>query len=248
LTKFQRRAKTRTISTLLLRFTTRAQPLKPPFILDHYHIKFSAEGARNVYDAAPEQCDGSPKIVTKTTGGSRLAEGSANPKVQVGRNMTEQKEETHYSISPQYRERINRGDPLCSFWEFRLAREGSPKDSIITVRPEASLLPTSTFYFPNGGEQPISIMIASHYTLVNPQFKFRARTPNNATVGWRNFYHEMLIDMPVVGWPEGDPILRTVYPTMAPSDQQTTGKSSQILCIAAILTCLNFRSVQSGKG
>jgi hypothetical protein len=41
-----------------------------------------------------------------------------------------------------------------------------------TVRPEASLLPTSTFYFPNGSEQPISIMIASHYTLVNPQFSF----------------------------------------------------------------------------
>jgi hypothetical protein len=247
LTKFQKRAKTRTISTLLLRFTTVAQPPKPPCILDHYHIKFSAGGARNVYDAAPQRYDGGSKNVMKTTEASLLAEGSALPKVQVGGKIAVQKEETHYSISYTYRERINREDPLCSSWEFRLARGGSPKDSIITVTPEACLLPTSTFHVLNGDKQPISIMIASHYTMANPRFRLLARTPNNGTIGWRNFYHEMLIDMPVVDWPEDDRILRTVYPIIVPSNHLATGKTSRTLCTGAILTCLNFRFVQSER-
>jgi len=136
--------------------------------------------------------------------------------------MTSQVEDTFQSISYIYRERTKREDPFFSLWEFEVAPGPTPRDNMTAVTPAAYLRPTTTFQVLKNDNHPISVMIASRYTKVNSKLRWLYRIPSNGTIGWRNFYHELLIDMPVVDWPEGR-ISCTVFPKMVFPSQHSTG-------------------------
>jgi len=209
-----------------LRFTAKAQLREPAFILDCYHVQFTAgPTARNVRDVAPQKYDGAPTRTLSAAEGSLLLEGSAHPKVQISGKMATHKEGWWQSISYVYRERAKQTDPFFSLWEFQITHETIPKGDIITVTPDACLLPRSTFHVPDGDNHHISIMISSHYTMVNRRLQWLPRPSRNGTIGWRNFYHEMLVDMPIVDWPGGDPDLHTLYLKMLPSTLKAQGES-----------------------
>jgi hypothetical protein len=188
-------------------------------------VKFTAgPGTKhNPYNPAPQKYDGVPKKTSTTVEGSLGFEGSPMPKIQFGGKRAMQLESISQSIDFKYRERTKKEESLFSLWEFEVAPESIPKDNMIVITPAACLRPTTTFEVPDNDCHPIFVMIASRYTMVNSRFRWIYRTPNNGTIGWRNFYHELLINMPVVDRSEGR-ISCTVFPSLVYPSQQSIGE------------------------
>jgi hypothetical protein len=123
-------------------------------------------------------------------------------------------------VSYSFHERKNSKDPFFSLWQFKITQKSEDNDSITL---EEDLLPRSTFHVPDGDEHDISILIAGHYTVNRAPSKWLPRPKRKDTIGWRNFYHDMLIRMPV-DWPEGDHRLRPLEFTMLLSDSTSEGR------------------------